>query len=184
MFDLALSGRFRTKLLCLPVAGISMMMVLIVRQQCTRQLRHQVTSRLGISAKQTMEIPEVNGNNIDGSVATTKESVAVLPRITLSTDVKSGSEEQVTNGGKNVGGQEGEMEEVDLLEECDMLEQENVRLRRRLEKAELALMQNNHDKENPDARENPRVIQVTCDVYDSGHRMGSGSAAALSFVRD
>lgn len=94
----------------------------------------------------------------------------------MSRDVKSGSAEEERP--------EGEIEEVDLLEECDMLEQENLWLRQRLEKAELALIQKNHDKEDPDVREDPRVIQVTCTMYESGHSTGRGSAVALSYICD
>ena len=141
----------------------------------TIQLRLQISTRLGISAKKTGEAPEANtfidkiatekeGGGVSGATSLTsakQKTTNIGPmKPSKGSDINGKGEGQVLGERQDVVDLEGNLEGVELLEACDCLEQTNLRLRQRLAKAKLHLMQRNLDGEDVDIGGDSRVIQV------------------------
>lgn len=61
------------------------------------------------------------------------------------------------------GGDDGALEGAELLDVCDCLEDDNLRLRQRLAKLELEKLQKEHEYEEKSDKKDPRLARVRVD---------------------
>lgn len=132
----------------------------------------EISNRLGTTAKQTRQIfPTVGATENQGGKVV---GVAVMAGVAASTsqgDLPLATDANTRDGpgpggekegedNNNEDGNSGELEGAELLDACDRLEQDNIRLRERLATLELQSLQREHNDEEGSNNIDARLTKV------------------------
>lgn len=123
------------------------------------QLRLQINTRLRASATETGKFPvksekSLQDNAMDTTPAASQNTGGTNnPNPGIDEANQSGPEDEEDNGEEMLDGPE-------LLDACDRLEQDNLRLRERLAKVELQRLQRDHEAEEENGKVDSRITEV------------------------
>lgn len=122
------------------------------------QLRAQISARLGTPSKE--EAGEKTSGNPESKPRKSDNRTSMSA--TAADTADSQAEPQDVEDGEGGEGEGDTLDGVELLDSCDRLEQDNLRLRERLEKIELLKFQREHESEKENDKMDSHINQVPC----------------------